>query len=176
MIKTKLLDAKAKATIPSTLEDAMKLLVNSQNMLMTKIAQTEDTKYKTKDSPSTFHVQKPEFVPEWVKYQKYEIFRENLFNWDEEHTSLSDSNKFGKVMMSLTKNKDIADLSKLASGKISEKLMALKDKTIPNILEILDKKYLQTKSEKNQVLSKELRSFKLDQKTLQKHHGTSSVP
>ena len=66
-----------------------------------------------------FHVQKPEFVPEWSRFQKYEIFKENLKNWDLEHQSLSDSNKFGKLISSLSKNKDITDLAKLASGKIS---------------------------------------------------------
>ena len=39
--------------------------------------------------------------------------------------------------------------------------MALADKTVTNILEILDEKYLQTKSEKLEVLSQDLQSFKL---------------
>lgn len=63
--------------------------------------------------------------------------------------------------MSLAKNKDIEDLSKLTSGKISETLMTLENKTVPKIIEILDEKYLQTKSEKFEVLSQELQSFKL---------------
>merc|ERR1712082_596183 len=117
---------------------------------------------KTKpDTHTGIHVQKPQLVPEWTRFQKYEIFRENLTNWDEEHTSLSDSNKFGKVMFSLTKNKDISNLSQLASGKISETLLKAEDKTVPKIIELLDEKYLQTKSERFESAAKDLQSFRL---------------
>ena len=74
---------------------------------------------------------------------------------------MSDSNKFGKLISSLSKNKDITDLAKLASGKISGTLMNVKDKNNAMIIEILDDKYLQTRSERYEVLSAELESFKL---------------
>ena len=77
-------------------------------------------------------------MPEWTRFQKYEVFTENLSNWDIKHTSLSESNKLGKVMTSLTKNKEITELAKLASGKISETLMNINDKTVTKILEVLD--------------------------------------
>ena len=141
---------------PSTIEEAVKTLLQTQGLLFNKMNNKEDNK-------QSFHVQKPEFVPEWTKFQKYEVFRENLSNWDQEHTSLSDSNKFGKVMTSLTKNKDISDLSKLTSGKISESLTSITDKTVTKILEMLDDKYKQTKSEKYEVLSHELQNFRLNQ-------------
>ena len=107
---------------------------------------------------------------------RYEIFKENISNLDTEHTSLSDSHKFGKVMASLSKNKDIEDLSKLASGKISETLMALHTKTVPKIIKLLDKKYLQTKSGNSEFCLKNSSLSNYPQKTLQKHPGTNFVP
>ena len=108
------------------------------------------------DSKSNVHLQKPRFVPEWTKFQKYKIFKENLSNWNTEHENLSDTNKFGQVMMSLTKNKDITNLSKLASGKISKTLLDITVKNVPNIIKLLDKKYLQTTAEKREQLAQEL--------------------
>ena len=158
MIKTKVMAIRSKVAVPNTLEEAMKLLVTSQTMFMAEMKTLKNEKSEPKTG---IHVQKPQFVPEWTKFQKYEIFKENLSNWDEEHTALSNSNKFGKVMMSLTKNKEIDNLSQLASGKISETLMALDDKTVPKIIKMLDEKYLQTKSERFESVAKDLRSFKL---------------
>ena len=86
--------------------------------------------------------------------KKYESgFKENLSNWDVEHETLSNSNKSGKVMNSLSKNKEITDRAKLASGKISETLTKIDDKKVKEIIEMLDEKYLPTKSEKYVVLS-----------------------
>ena len=160
MIKTKIQAIRSKIVVPNTLEEAIKLLVasQSQNNLTQTMFMAQMAKSETKTG---VHVQKPQFVPEWTKYQKYEIFKENLSNWDDEHTSLSNSNKFGKVMMSLTKNKEIANLSQLASGKISETLLKPDDKTVPKIIELLDEKYLQTKSERFESAANDLQSFKL---------------
>ena len=69
-------------------------------------------------------------------------------------------------MTSLSKNKEITDLAKLASGKMSERLVTIEDKNITKIIELLDEKYLQTRSEKYEVLSQELQSFKLSQEDI----------
>ena len=144
--------------IPSTnsIEEAMRSLLSSQDLLFQSMMKTNPDK-----DNKQFHVQKPEFVPEWPRFQKYEIFKENLKNWDQEHQTLSDSNKFGKLISSLSKNKEITGLAKLASGKISETLMNIKDKNIAMIIEILDEKYLQTRSERYEVFSEELEAFKI---------------
>ena len=168
MILPKLMALKSKVIVPNSLEYAIKMLALAQsqntitqNLFFEKMANTEDKKTSTSDNKSNIHLQKPQFVPEWTKFQKYEIFKENLLNWDTEHSTLSDSNKFGKVMMSITKNKEIQNLSKLASGKISETLMNMTDKTVPKIIELLDEKFLQTKSEKTEILAQEFLNFKL---------------
>ena len=139
-----------------TIEEAVKALLDSQGLFLNSMIKNDTSKENKQ-----IHVQKPEFVPEWTKFQKYETFKENLKNWDLEHQTLSDSNKFGKLISSLTKNKEITDLAKLASGKISETLMNIKDKNVDMIIEMLDEKYLQTRSEKYEVLSYELENFKL---------------
>ena len=156
MITSKLTDTKSNVTLPNSIEEAIKML--TANFL---IATNKDPKTNTNETKPNVHLQKPRFVPEWTKFQKYEIFRENLSNWDTEHDNLSDTNKFGQVMMSLTKNKEIPNLSKLASGKISETLLDITVKTVPNIIKLLDKKFLQTTSEKRESLAQELLTFKL---------------
>ena len=162
MIAPKLTNQKPNE-VPSTstsIEEAIRLLSINQTHLISNV-NTKDLKSDPKDFKSNVHLQKPRFVPEWTKFQKYEVFRENLSNWDTEHDNLSDTNKFGQVMMSLTKNKDIPSLSKLASGKISETLLDITVKTVQNIIKLLDKKFLQTTSEKREQLAHELLQFKL---------------
>ena len=111
------------------IEEAVKTLLQSQGLFFNSMMKKDDLK----ENKQSLHVQKPEFVPEWSKFQKYEIFKENLSNWDSEHKTLSDSNKFGKVMTLLSKNKEITDLAKLASGKISETLVKLEEKKVKKI-------------------------------------------
>ena len=164
MIEPKLMNHKTKEATSTTIEEAIRLLAisqtNTSNLLNAKLA-ANNFKLDPTDTKPNIHLQKPRFVPEWTKFQKYEIFKENLSNWDTEHQNLSDTNKFGQVMMSLTKNKDIPNLSKLASGKISETLLDITVKNVPNIIKLLDKKFLQTTSEKREQLAQELLHFKI---------------
>merc|ERR1712082_67131 len=75
--------------------------------------------------------------------------------------SLTDSNKFSKVMDTLKKNRDVKDLATLASGKISEEIQNKDDKKVVNIIKQLDKKYLQTRSERFEVLVRQIKEFKI---------------
>ena len=120
----------------------------------------EKEKEEKKGKQAT-HFVKARNVPNWSKNMKYETWKESVKNWCENHEDLDEAYRFGEVMKSLRENNSINRLSKYVNGKVAEELKDKAKRTVKEIMKALDEKYLKTKTERFQDLTKDILNFKI---------------
>ena len=113
-------------------------------------------KDNTEKKPMTTQITKAKPPPIWIGGD-YERFREEVEAWDENNAD-SEMTKYGDLIESLKKNKDIKEND---INVIQDKAKEIGDRSVKRVMDILEEKYRRTTVEKTKDTLKDILGFEM---------------
>ena len=109
------------------------------------INNNKDKDEKEKKSNQSTHFTKPRNPPDWTKNMKYEIYREHVESWSDNHKDLNENYRFQLLIEVLRKNNAINGLGTYVNTKVVGELRNKSKQTVENVIKELVKEILDFK-------------------------------
>ena len=148
---------KIKKNLDPKREDYATLMVNISG----QINQLRSFKYmekQMKTNGSEVRIEKQRVCPSWSEKLKYELFKQQLQNWNSNNKH-DESSKYYEVLESLKKNDKRPGLSEYMTGTVCEYFKDDPEPSVGKLIKLLDNKYLKSVFERITEFWDEIENF-----------------